>query len=76
MNENEIVRAVMQKKGYTQITLAEKAGMKYQSNVSEILRSKSMRVDNFIRLLNAMDCSLVVVSNNSADEWVVENSEK
>ena len=61
----------MQDKGYTQTSLAEKAGMKRQSNVSEILRSQSMRTDNFVRLLDALECDLVVQDRESDSEWVV-----
>ena len=71
MDEREIVRTIMQDKGYTQTSLAEKAGMKRQSNVSEILRSQSMRTDNFVRLLDALECDLVVQDRESDSEWVV-----
>ena len=86
MNEKEIVREVMKLKGYNQTLVAEKAGLKRQSNVAEMLRSRNLRVDNLVRLLEAMDCELVVRSKTSVvnpnnperthkPEWVVNISE-
>ena len=65
MNEKEIIREIMSLKGYTQTLVAEKAGLKRQSNMSEMLRSKNLRVDNLVRLLEAMDCELVIRSKTS-----------
>ena len=85
MNEKEIVREIMQLKGYNQTLVAEKAGLKRQSNVAEMLRSRNLRVDNLIRLLEAMDCELVIRSKTSVvnpdsgrtskPEWIVEITE-
>ena len=86
MNEKEILRDAMKLKGYNQTIIAEKAGLKRQSNVAEMLRSKNLRVDNLVRLLTAMDCELVVRSKTSVmnpdnpskmykPEWVVEITE-
>ena len=81
MNEKEIIREVMKVKGFNQTLIAEKAGLKRQSNVAEMLRSRNLRVDNLIRLLEAMDCELVVRSKttvqtpdgkNTKPEWRVE----
>lgn len=78
MNATEIVISAMKVRGYNQTILAEKAGLKRQTNVSEMLRSKSMRVDNFLLLLNSMDFDIVVVdrnkTNNNPIKWVVGNS--
>ena len=75
MNATEIVISAMKVRGYNQTILAEKAGLKRQTNVSEMLRSKSMRVDNFLLLLNSMDFDIVVVdrnkTNNNPIKWVV-----
>lgn len=81
MNEKEILRDVMKLKGYNQTLVAEKAGFKHQSNVAEMLRSKNLRVDNLVRLLEVMDCELMVRSKTSVPkpdgtgmykpEWVV-----
>lgn len=65
MDEKEIIRILMKKKGYSQAIIAEKAGLKRQSNVSEMMRSQNMRVDNLIRILTAMDCELVIRSKTT-----------
>ena len=79
MNEKQIIRELISLRDYNQSILAEKAGLKRQSNVGEMLRSKNLRVDNLIRLLNAMDCDLVVKSRlKDKREWEVtlDDSEK
>ena len=81
MNEKEIIREVMKVKGFNQTLVAEKAGLKRQSNVAEMLRSRNLRVDNLVKLLDAMDCELVVRSKTTVPtpdgratkpEWKVE----
>ena len=85
-DQQMIIRKMMKLKGYTLKIIAEKCGCKYRSNISEMLRSKNMRVDNLIRILSAMDCELVIRSKTripSADdpermyrpEYVVELKE-
>lgn len=75
MKASEIVISAMKVRGYNQTILAKEAGLKRQTNVSEMLRSKSMRVDNFLLLLNSMDFDIVVVdrnkTNNNPIKWVV-----
>ena len=74
MNEKDIVRAAMSARGITQKMLAEQAGLKYQSNVSEMLGSRSLRVDNFVKLLNAMGFDVIVKDRNGKNrenEWKV-----
>lgn len=62
----EIVKAVMSDRKCTQQRLAEAAGYKRQTNVSEMLRSDNMRVDNLVRLLEAMECEVIVRSKRAA----------
>ena len=62
MDQQAIIRRLMKQKGYTLQIITEKCGFKYRSNISEMLRSKNMRVDNLIRILEAMDCELVIRS--------------
>lgn len=78
MNANEIIREAMKLKGYNQAILAKDAGLKRHSNVSELLRSRSMRLDNFLLLLNTMNYDVVVVDRNkshgSQTKWVVNRT--
>lgn len=74
MTEKDILLEAMEVRGFTQKMLAESAGLARQSNVSEMLRSKSLRVDNFVKLLNAMGFDLIVKdrnSRNSENLWKV-----
>jgi len=62
MDQQTIIRKLMKLKGYNLQIIADKCGFKYRSNISEMLRSRHMRVDNLIRILEAMDCELVIRS--------------
>jgi hypothetical protein len=78
MNEKDIIRAAMNVRGYNQTMLAEQAGLKRQTNVSEMLRSRSVRVDNFVKLLGAMGFEVIVRDKNSANKenvWKVGGAE-
>jgi len=78
MNEKDIIRAAMNVRGYNQTILAEQAGLKRQTNVSEMLRSRSIRVDNFVKLLGAMGFEVIVKDKNSANKenvWKVGGAE-
>ena len=76
MNEKEVIKAAMEARGFNQTMLADKAGLKRQSNVSEMLRGKSLRVDNLVKLLDAMGFDVVVKDRNGSkkeNQWKVEN---
>lgn len=78
MNEKEIIRAAMAVRGYNQTMLAEQAGLKRQTNVSEMLRSRSVRVDNFVKLMNAMGFDVIVKDRNGSNKentWKVGGTE-
>jgi nitrogen regulatory protein PII len=74
MNEKEIIKDAMKERGYNQKMLAEVAGLKRQTNVSEMLRGQSMQVKNFVKLLNAMQYDVVIKDRNSANKktWVID----
>jgi antitoxin component HigA of HigAB toxin-antitoxin module len=61
MKSNEAVRAVMSADGITQANLAAKLGYKTQSGVGNALsRENGMRVDVFVKMMNAMGYDVVV----------------
>lgn len=61
MKSNEAVRAVMTTDGITQANLAAKLGYKTQSGVGNALsRENGMRVDVFVKMMNAMGYDVVV----------------
>ena len=69
MNVRDAVRAMMKARRLDQGTVAHMAGFKRQSNISEMLRGKShMRVDNLIRIANAMGCEIVMKSTRRIDD--------
>lgn len=69
MNVRDTVRAMMKARRLDQKTVAHAAGFKNQSNISEMLKGKShMRVDNLIRIANAMGCEIVMKSTRRIDD--------
>ena len=63
MNARELMKAIVEESGLSQATIAEKAGYKRATNVSECLRSNNMRVDNMVRILNACGYELIIRSD-------------
>lgn len=78
MNEKQIIRQCMAQRGFNQTMLAEAAGFARQSNISELLRSKNLRVDNMLRLLNAMGYDVIVKDRNAKSkmQWTIELGEQ
>ena len=61
MKSNEVVRAAMKAGGISQANLAAKLNYKTQSGVGNALnRENGMRVDVFVKMMNAMDYEVVV----------------
>lgn len=71
MGINETVRDIMNLRGFTNATLAEKCGYTTPSGVStKLARANGMRVDTLMKFLEAMDCELVVRSKlTDKNEW-------
>ena len=69
MKEKDIVREAMNKSGFTQVDLQKALNLKSQSSISTYLKSDSMRVDTFVKMLNAMSYSVKVT--NGENEWTV-----
>lgn len=59
-----MVREVMRVNGQTVSGIAKKMGAKRYTNVCSLLNGKHMRVENLLRLLDALDCDLIVRSRN------------
>jgi transcriptional regulator with XRE-family HTH domain len=60
MNEIEIVKTLMKSKGYSGKLLAEKLGYNTPSAVTNRLQGKTVTVEMLIKLLDAMDCELII----------------
>lgn len=70
----KIFKIIMTMRGHTYATLAEKCGYSVESGVGNIIRrEKSMKVENLVKLMEAMDCE-VVIRSKLADksEWVIK----
>lgn len=78
MNASELVKAVMKEKGYSYATLSKKLGCSTPSFVSEKLRRENgMRTDWFIKMLNAMDCEIIIKDTIGAKKvWKLSSEDK
>ena len=80
MNEKTIIEEALKSVGWTQATLAEACGYGTQSAISnKLYRKNGMRVDIFVKMLNAMGYDLVVQSKNTAvnkNKWIVGGETK
>lgn len=77
MDAKEAIREAMKVCGWSQETLAQKCGMKSQSNVTGVLnRGSSMRVDILLHMVNAMGFELVLRDGRGKKEFVIDRSEK
>lgn len=74
MKPNEIVKAIMKQRGYSNASLATKLGKSTASAVSNPLsRENGMRTDTLMEMLEAMDCELVIRSKlKDRTEWKAE----
>ena len=76
MTVKQVLKAVWKVTGVTQREVAEKAGLSGQGAISMFLRSKSMRVDSMLQLLDVCDYELVVRSRSGRyPEFVVDDVE-
>lgn len=73
-NEKQIIRDAMAADGITQKELAEALGLVGQQSVGNMLtRKNSMRLDNFVKMLDAMGYAVVVRKKlGESEEWKVE----
>lgn len=74
MNEKEIIKTAMAADGITQKELAEALGWNSQQSVGNMLtRKNSMRLDNFVKMLNEMGYEVVVRKKlGVSEEWKVD----
>lgn len=65
MDAKQVIREIMKKTGTSQEKLAEKSGLKRQSNVTGILnRYASLRVDKLDQLISAMGYKIVIMPDS------------
>lgn len=66
-----LIRSKIVERATNQTELAERAGFKSQSNISMMLKTGNMRVNNLFALLDALDCELVVRDKTTGVENVI-----
>jgi transcriptional regulator with XRE-family HTH domain len=73
-NEKQIIRDAMAADGITQKELADALGLVGQQSIGNMLtRKNSMRLDNFVKMLDAMGYAVVVRKKlGESEEWKVE----
>ena len=62
MNAKEHIKEIVSESNLSLATIAEKAGYKRASNVSEVMRVDNMRVDSMVRILHACGYKLIIRS--------------
>ena len=77
MNEIEIIKDVMKEKGMSGKFLAEKMGYTTASAVTNRLQGKTITVEMLIKLLDALDCELVINHKaGSKQSYIVKNENR
>ena len=78
MTEKDIIKEALSSCGWTQEILAEKLGYKGQSCIAGRLTGNSMRVDTFVKFLDAMGYKVMVVSKSptaNKNKWTINYNE-
>ena len=77
MRSANVVKEIMNMRDWSQAKLAEEAGFKGQTNVTGMInRSASMKVENLVRLVEAMGFEVIVRDKmGSKKEWRVTDPE-
>lgn len=77
MNEILVVKELMKTKKMSGAVLAEKLGFNTPSAVTNRLQSKTMTVEVLIRLLDAMDCELIIKNKvGDKETYVLDNEDR
>lgn len=71
MNIPKYVKAKMVERSINQTILAERAGLKNQSNLSMMLKTNNMRVDNLFAILEGLDCEMVFRDRITGEEKTI-----
>lgn len=70
MTTQQIMKEIVESSNLSLETIANRMGAKRASNVSEMLRSKNMRVDNMVKILNACGYKLVIQSEEKGSKEI------
>lgn len=75
MNAIELIKQLMSETHITYQQLADATELGTPSNLYQMLSRKDLKVSTFVKILEAMDCQLVVQSMNADDDYVIDNEE-
>lgn len=75
MNAIELTKQLMSETHITYQQLADATELGTPSNLYQMLSRKDLKVSTFVKILDAMDCQLVVQSMNADDDYVIDNEE-
>ena len=76
LDDKSILRAAMMERSVTQVALSEKLGIS-QSTLSGNMTRNRMGLDNFKKILDAMDYDVYVVDRrNKEAKWAVDTEEE
>jgi predicted transcriptional regulator len=75
MNAIELTKQLMSETHITYQQLADATELGTPSNLYQMLSRKDLKVSTFVKILEAMDCQLVVQSMNTDDDYVIDNEE-
>lgn len=75
MKATDLARKIWEESGISQKKLATKIGVKYQQTVLNMFNAKQgMRVDNFVKIMNALGYD-VLIKDKVTDETTVVTAE-
>ena len=78
MKEKEMIRYAVKERGYTQKMLAEACGYSRQSSFTSLMATKSMSVNNFVKMLNVLGYDVIVKDRNGSNRdgtWKIERGD-
>ena len=72
MNTDKVIKQIIIFRDSSQAELAEFMGYKSQSNINGLLNRGNMGVDKLVRMVEALDCELVVRDKKGTkQEWII-----
>lgn len=80
LTEQEMIIKGLQQRGWSQMELAKRMGMKGQTNIARyIYQSKNIGVKNFVSMMEAMGYEVVVkdkmASEKNSEEWLLSGKD-
>lgn len=78
MNDKQIVKAALKRRGESQTSLAEKMGYANKTSIATMLsRPSDLRMNVLLKMLDALGFEIVIRSKDKADkvEWVMSEDD-